>query len=129
MLINSCEELKERRWGECLLDEAVAAAAALLLFLELDEFQFAKRLEDFIQVVLSDGEMDVADIETMEGNTGLLLSSTLGGARLPVLFGFRVLGNDWNAEEFLTSELDGSRHGFFVFEFDVTDTVHMVSVE
>ena len=44
----------------------------MLLFLQLDELKLAEWLEDCAQVILCDGEVDVANVEAMEGYAGVL---------------------------------------------------------
>lgn len=51
-----------------LLYKPVSTAAAIVVLLELDEFQFAEGLENVLQVLLCDAEVDVADIQAVEGN-------------------------------------------------------------
>lgn len=79
------------------LHKPVTLAAALLLFLELHELQLAERLKDVLEIVLRDGEVDVANVETVERNAVGLSSSTLRSASLTVLLCFGELGNDRNS--------------------------------
>lgn len=51
-----------------LLHKAVASAASGIVLLELDEFKLAKGLENILKILLSDAEMNVANVQTMEGN-------------------------------------------------------------
>lgn len=51
-----------------LLDEAIATAAASLVLLELNEFKLTERLKDSLQILLSDVEVNVADIKTVKGD-------------------------------------------------------------
>ena len=50
------------------LDEAIATAAAVLIFLELDKLKLTERLEDGLQILLGNVEMNVANVKTMEWN-------------------------------------------------------------
>ena len=50
------------------LDEAIATAAAVLIFLELNKLKLTERLEDGLQILLGNVEMNVANVKTMEWN-------------------------------------------------------------
>jgi hypothetical protein len=111
-----------------LLHEAVAPAATGVILLELDEFELAERLEHSLEVVLCDGEMNVAHIEAVKRNTvGLGRIALVGVTRLTVLLGLGELSNDWNAQQLLTRELDGLGDRLLILEFDVTDAADIVS--
>jgi len=82
----------------------------LLFFLQLHEFELAEGLEDVPEVVLGDGEVDVADVETVEWYSIGLGGGAFGVAGLAVLLCFSELGNDRNADELLSGELNGFLH-------------------
>ena len=115
--------VNQRRVSGYVLHEAIALAAALLFLLELHELELTKRLEDILEVVFGDGEVDVADVETVEWDAVGLSSCRLGGACLTVLLCFRELCDDWNAEQLLSCERNSFLHRVFFFEFDVTNTI------
>lgn len=50
------------------LDEAIATAAAVLIFLKLNKLKLTERLEDGLQILLGNVEMNVANVKTMEWN-------------------------------------------------------------
>lgn len=78
-----------------VLDKAVASAAAVLLLLELDELELAKRLKDSLQILLSDVVVNVSDIEAVEGDrVGVRAAIAFLGANLAVLFGLGDLNDD-----------------------------------
>lgn len=75
-----------------------------------------------MEIALSDAEMNVADIETVEGN-GIVVAT--GGFRiscLSVLLCFSKLRDDGYSQKLLASQLNGKRDRFFLFEFNVADT-------
>lgn len=51
-----------------LLDKAIASAASALIFLELNEIEFAKRLKNILEIGFVDAEVNVSDIQPMERN-------------------------------------------------------------
>jgi hypothetical protein len=80
-----------------ILDKAVASAAAVLLLLELDELELAERLEDSLQILLSDVVVNVSDVEAVEGDrVGVRASSAFLSADLAILFGLGDLDDDRN---------------------------------
>lgn len=81
-----------------LLNETIALRATLILLLQLDELQLSEWLENVLEVILGDGEVDVADVEAVERNTVRLGGTTLAGLGDTILFCFSELGNDRNAE-------------------------------
>lgn len=50
------------------LNKPIATTASIVVFLELNELQFSKWLKYSLQILLRDIEMNVANIEAMEGN-------------------------------------------------------------
>lgn len=81
-----------------ILHESVAFRATALFLLELYELQLTKRFEDGLEIVLGDGEVDVADVETMEWNAVRLGCAAFAGSRLTVLLCFSKLCDDRDAE-------------------------------
>lgn len=77
------------------LNKSVPATSTVLVLLQLDKLKLAKRLKNSLQVLLRHVEVDVADVEPMEGD-GVGVSAGFGVAGLSVLFGFCQLNNDRN---------------------------------
>ena len=76
------------------LDKPVAAAAAIVVFLELDKLQLAERLKHIVQVLLGDAEMNVTDIEAVEGDRIRVVTGRLRVADLAVLLSLGQLDDD-----------------------------------
>lgn len=115
---------------EDLLDETISLGAARvqLIALEDDLLKLTKRLEDLLEIFFGDTEVDVADIETVEGgavSTGC--STALGRTSSTVLLGFSKLGNDGDALKFLASQLQCKRYRLFSFELNVADAGRMLA--
>lgn len=66
--------------------------------------------------------MDIANVEAVKWYAVRLRGSALGGAGLAILFCFSELGNDRNAEEFLSCKSNGLLYRFFFFELNVANT-------
>ena len=77
-----------------ILYKPIATAAAVVVLLELNKLELAKRLEYVLEVLLRDAEMDVADIEAVEGDRVGMGARTFRVADLSVLFGFGKLDNN-----------------------------------
>ena len=77
-----------------LLDKTIAATAAVVIFLELDELEFAEWLKDVLKVGLRDAEVDVSHVKSVEGNRVRVVAGRLGRTHLTVLLGFCKLHND-----------------------------------
>lgn len=58
----------------------------------------------------------------MEGHRAVVVGSSLRVSRLTVLLCFSKLGDDGNAEEFLSSQLNCERDRLFVPKFDVANS-------
>lgn len=86
----------EQNVGEVgyLLYESVATAATGIVLLELDEFELAKRLEDILKILLSDAEVDIANVQTVEGDRVGVASGGASLADLTVLLSFGKLDDD-----------------------------------
>ena len=77
-----------------VLYKPVAAAAAIVVLLELDELEFAKRFEHVLEILLGDTKVDVSHVETVEGNRVGIGVAALGVANLTVLLRFGELHYD-----------------------------------
>lgn len=84
-------------WGFNILDKAIAAAAAILVLLELDKLELTKRLKNRLQILLGDVEVDVAHVETVEGDGVGMGSRRFRVASLAVLLGLCHLNDDRNS--------------------------------
>lgn len=80
--------------GGYVLHEAITTATPLLILLELHKLELAKRLEHGLQVVLRHVEVDIADVEAVEGDRVGVAAGTLRGAHLAVLLGLGELDDD-----------------------------------
>lgn len=80
-----------------LLYKPVATTSTLLFFLQLDELEFAKWLENILQIALSDAEMDVAYIQPMKRNLMGVAVCGFWVTSLAILFRLRKLSNNWYA--------------------------------
>lgn len=109
-----------------ILHKAVSLRASLLLLLQLAELELTKRLEDILEVLFRNREVDVADVEAVERDAVREGGDAFGVTGLAVLFCFGELGDDRNAEEFLSSELQGLLNGRLFLELDVADTAMML---
>lgn len=78
-----------------VLYKSIATAAPGIVFLKLDELEFAERLEDVLQVLFSDAEVDISDVEAVEGNR-VAVARAIGAADLAVLLSFRELDDNRN---------------------------------
>lgn len=108
-----------------LLNESVALGTARisLIALENDLLKLAKRLKDLLEVGLRDAEVNVADVEAMEGSAvGTRSGAAFGGARSTVLLGFGERHDNRNALQFLASQLDSLRNRVFLLKLNVADT-------
>lgn len=106
-----------------LLYKPVALAPTHVLFLlKLHKLQLAERLEHVLEIFLGDGEVDVADVEAMEGHAVRLGGAALG-AGLAILLGFGGLDDDGLPEELLSGECNRLLNRFFRLELNVADTM------
>ena len=64
-----------------------SAAVVLLVVLKLDKLEFGARLRHSLQVLLGDGEVDISNVKTMEGNRVGVVARGLSRSDLAVLFG------------------------------------------
>lgn len=81
---------------EYSLYKPVATAATGVILLELDKFEFAKRLEDILKVLLSDAEVDIANVQAVEGDRVGVASSAASLADLTVLLSLGELDDNRN---------------------------------
>ena len=81
-----------------ILNEAVALGASLLFLLQLAELERTERLEDILEILLGDREVDVADVEAVEGNAVGERGDTLRVTGLAILLCFSELRDYRDAE-------------------------------
>jgi hypothetical protein len=79
-----------------LLDESITTASAGIIFLQLGELELTKGLEDILEILLRNTEVNVAHVETMEGDRVGMISRALRCTNLTILLGLGKLHNDWN---------------------------------
>jgi hypothetical protein len=81
-----------------VLNKSISTAAACaLLLLKLDKLESAKWLKDVGEVSFCNGEMNIADVETMNWHAWFTGAGALCRPGLAVLLGFRMLCDDWDA--------------------------------
>jgi hypothetical protein len=97
--------------------------------LQLNKLQLTERLKDLFKVLLGDGEVNVADIETVEWNARLLLGCAFCGSSLSVLLSLGELGDDRDAEKLLSREVNGSLHGRLVLELDIANAAARLALD
>lgn len=79
-----------------LLNKPIASASAVVVLLELDEFELAKGLENILEILLGDTEMDVANVETVERNGIGVGARAVCSAYLAILLSLGKLDDDRN---------------------------------
>ena len=67
--------------------------------------------------------MDVADVKTVKRNGVVVATRGFGVPCLSILFCFSKLRDDGYSQKLLASQLNRERDRFFLFEFNVADTV------
>lgn len=82
---------------ECLLNKSIASATSSFIFLKLNKFKFAKRLENILEIGFSDTEMNITNIQPVKRRRGRLPSAGFGIASLSILLRFGQLGNNRNS--------------------------------
>lgn len=92
----SKSEGQSARKGRNILDKPVASAATVIILLQLHKLEFTKRLKDVLKILLSDAEMDVAHIKSVEGDGVGVVARRLGVANLAILLSFGGLNDDGN---------------------------------
>lgn len=88
--------LGEKVCSVYLLHESVATAASCIILLKLDELEFAEWLEDILKILLSDAEVNIANVQTVERDR---VGVTAGAARLAdlsILLSFGELDDNRN---------------------------------
>ena len=105
-----------------LLDKSVATGATSVVFLQLHIFELAEGLKDGLQVLLGDVEVNIADVEAVEGRRTGLAPSRFRIAGESVLLSFGELDDDRNTCQWLSGKLKGLLNRFFVSELDVANS-------
>lgn len=77
-----------------LLNKAVATAATSIVLLELDKLKLAKGLEHVLKILLSDTEVDIANVQTVEGDRVGVTPRAARLADLAILLSFSELDDD-----------------------------------
>lgn len=79
-----------------LLYETVATAAAVVVFLQLNEFKLAERFKHVLEVLLGNAEVNVANVQAMERYGISVGAGAVRGSDLSVLLSLGKLDNDRN---------------------------------
>jgi hypothetical protein len=123
--LNAVSDLpvSEKQQGNSLNETiSLGATRVHLIALEDDLFKLTKRLKNLLKILLSDTKVNIADVETMErGTVSTRRSTTFRGTSSAILLGFGELGNDGNAFQFLTSQLQCFGYRLFVLELNIAD--------
>jgi hypothetical protein len=83
-----------------------------------------------LEIRLGDAEVDVADIEAMEGGSiGSRSGAAFRRTSSAVLLSLGKLRNNGNAFQFLASQFESLWNGIFVLELNVTNAGILVSTE
>jgi hypothetical protein len=77
-----------------LLDEAIAPTTTVVVLLQLHKLELAKGLEDVLKILLSDAEVDVSHVQSVEGDRVGVISRRLRVAHLAILLSLGELDND-----------------------------------
>lgn len=83
--------------GYNLLHKSITPAATSLVLLQLDKFEFAKRLKDVLEVTFSDAEMNVTHVQPVKWSSVIVAAAGLRIAGLAVLFRFSQLRDNGNS--------------------------------
>jgi hypothetical protein len=113
-----------------LLNETVALGSARvhLVALQDDLLKLTVRLEDLLKILLRDTEVNVSDIETMEGSAvGARGGATFGWSSCAVLLSLSELGDDRYAFKLLAGQLESLWNRVLILELNVADTKNGVS--
>lgn len=81
---------------EYLLYKPIATAATSIILLELGELKLAKRLKHILKILLSDAEVDVSNVQTVEGDRVWVAAGGTSLTDLSVLLSLGKLYNDWD---------------------------------
>lgn len=77
-----------------ILHKTVAPAATSLILLELDKLELTKRFEDILEIIFSDTEMNVTNVQPVKRRGSGMARIRVSG--LTILLGFSQLRNDGN---------------------------------
>ncbi len=105
-----------------ILNETVTLAASTIILLQLAKLEGAERLEHVPEIVFSDREVNVANVEAVKRYAVGQCSNALGSACLAVLLSFGELGDDGDAEQLLSCKPDCLLNGFLLPELHIADT-------
>lgn len=94
----------------------------MLLLLELNKLELSKGLKHEAKVLFRNRKVDIADVETMKGDSVGLRGTAVGVADLTVLLRFGMGDDDGDTAQLLPSEVDGLGNGILVTELNVTNT-------
>lgn len=86
---------KTKKKKKNILDETVASATAILILLQLYKLELSKGFKDVLEVCFSDTEVDVAHIESVEGDR-IWVTRRFRMTRLAVLLSLGGLHDDGN---------------------------------
>lgn len=112
---------KCKRMGLSLLHKAITLAATVVVHEQLGKVKFAERFKDRLEIFLSHIEMDVANIQAMEGGRAGL-TAVVWLLDLAVLLCLSELHNDWDVFERTASELKSLLNGLFILELNIANT-------
>lgn len=73
---------------EYVLDKSITTTATGVIFLKLGKLKLPKGLEDVLKILLSDTEVDIANIQTVEGDRIGVATRGTRFANLTILFSF-----------------------------------------
>jgi len=110
-----------KRMGLSLLHKAITLAATVVVHEQLGKVKFAERFKDRLEIFLSHIEMDVANIQAMEGGRAGL-TAIVWLLDLAVLLCLSELHNDWDVFERTASELKSLLNGLFILELNIANT-------
>lgn len=94
--MESVMRLGERGRSVCLLHESIATAASCVVLLELNELEFAEWLEDILKILLSDAEVNIANVQTVERDRVGVATGAARLADLSILLSFGKLDDNRN---------------------------------
>lgn len=80
-----------------LLNESITTAASSFVFLKLDKFEFAEWFKDILDIILSDTEMNVTNIQPVKRRRCRLPTASFRVAGQSILLRFGQLSNDRNS--------------------------------
>lgn len=89
-------QVKERDCQVYLLHESIATAASRIVLLKLDKLEFAEWLEDILKILLSDAEVNIANVQTVERDRVGVTAGAAGLADLSILLSLGELHDNRN---------------------------------